>query len=448
MPEPLARDIEQALLSFPWMDPHTHLDAAHLTARGLDDILLYHMAVSDLYAAGCPTGARVPEERTEEQARKRIAQAIPYLENTRNTFISWGVRIILEDLYGWTDPVNVLTWARLHLRIVERAHDKAWAREIVKKANIARMGTELWRGRDGAADDLFQYALEWGFFSRCQWGVYDTPLFELERVWNQLEPGQAMAVTGDPSAEAKLEKTIATVDDVHKAVAHYCGLIPVDRVLATATHISTDIAYGNPTETDMAAALANRANATALEQNVYASYITRRLLDEMGQRKINLVFQFSLGAEPLPHETASRMNQETLRHVGELVATCPNQRFMCFLGNRHANQTLCTLARELPNLSLAGYWWHNFFPGPVKQIMEERLDMLPMNKQIGFLSDAYCLEWTYAKAVRVRKLLAEVFAGKCALGQYTIDDCAAIGKGILYDSSVHLLGMEPASKVS
>lgn len=443
MPDRFAQDIEQALLTFPWMDPHTHLDAGRLTARGLDDILLCHMAMSDLYAAGCPNGARVPEERTEEQARKRIVQSMPFLENTRNTFLSWGVRIILEGLYGWTDPVNVLTWARLHLRIAERSHDKAWAREIVKKTNIARMGTELWRGRDGSADDLFQYALEWGFFSRCQWGVYDTPLIELERAWNEPEPGRAMAVSHAGGAP-EFEKTITAPDDVHQAITHYCELIPVDRVLAMATHISTDIAYGNPSEADMAEAIANRPNATAHEQSVYASYITRRLLDEMDRRNMNIVFQFSLGAEPLPFETASRVNQDTLRQVGELVAAYPNQRFMCFLGSRHANQTLCTLARELPNLSLAGYWWHNFFPGAMKQVMEERLDMLPMNKQIGFLSDAYCLEWTYAKAVMTRKLLAEVFAGKCALGQYTLDDCAVIGKGILYDSSVNLLGMAPA----
>ena len=43
-----------------------------------------------------------------------------------------------------------------------------------------------------------------------------------------------------------------------------------------------------------------------------------------------------------------------------------------------------TLARELPNLSLAGYWWHNFFSGAMRQVMAERLEMLPISKQIGF----------------------------------------------------------------
>ena len=81
-----------------------------------------------------------------------------------------------------------------------------------------------------------------------------------------------------------------------------------------------------------------------------------------------------------------------------MIGRHPRLRFQCFLASRHANQSMCTLARELPNLSLAGYWWHNFFPDAIPQVIRERLDMLPANKQVGFFSDAYCVEWSYAKA--------------------------------------------------
>ena len=33
-------------------------------------------------------------------------------------------------------------------------------------------------------------------------------------------------------------------------------------------------------------------------------------------------------------------------------------------------------------------------------MMSERLDMLPLDKQVGFFSDAYCVEWVYGKAAR------------------------------------------------
>ena len=49
--------------------------------------------------------------------------------------------------------------------------------------------------------------------------------------------------------------------------------------------------------------------------------------------------------------------------------------------------------------------------------MRERLEMLPANKQVGFFSDAYCVEWTYAKAMLVRKQLARVLAENIEHGQ-------------------------------
>ncbi len=124
-----------------------------------------------------------------------------------------------------------------------------------------------------------------------------------------------------------------------------------------------------------------------------------------------------------------------------MIARHPKLRFQCFLSSRHANQALCTLARELPNFSLAGYWWHNFFPDVIRQMIAERLDMLPMNKQVGFFSDAYCVEWTYAKAILVRKQLARVLADKIEQGQYSQEDAIAVARALLYESPKTLLGM-------
>ena len=75
--------------------------------------------------------------------------------------------------------------------------------------------------------------------------------------------------------------------------------------------------------------------------------------------------------------------------------------------------------------------------------MSERLDMLPANKQIGFFSDAYCVEWTYAKAVLVRRQMARVLAEKIQQGQYSKQDALAIARAILFETPQTLLGMKP-----
>lgn len=450
----LVPELEGALADVPMLDIHTHLVGGKLGARSLSDVLLYHMVISDLYAAGCPSGLRLtpyPNWPDARETQARIEEALPFLPQIRNTSSSWGVRIILNDLYGWRDPITPDNWRKLDRCIGERAEDRAWHHSILDRLRIRRSGTEIARRGRGEDDDRLQYALEWGFFTRGQWAEFDTALYELERCWGRTPESPSPIGAG---ARPAPERTIRSLRDVHDAVAHYVKSIPYEStaartgsvaVLSTATHLSTDIDYRVVTDAEMEAALARRARAGRLERDLYAGYIHEAFLTALEQHSSEIVFQFSLGAEPLPCETGSRLRQTTLVQLAEMIARHPRLRFQCLLASRAANQSLCTLARELPNFSLAGYWWHNFFPDIIRQILTERLDMLPANKQIGFFSDAYCVEWTYAKAVLVRKQMAHVLAQKIEQGQYSRAEALSVARAILFESPQALLGMRPRS---
>ncbi len=437
-----ALELEEALGEVPMFDVHTHLVGGALGARGLHDVLLYHMLVSDLYAAGCPSGARLtqfPDAPSDEEARARIEEALPFLPGIRTTSTAWMLRIVLADLYDVHMPLGAGNWRRVDAMIRERAGDRAWHHEILDRLCILRSGTEWARRGDGEDDERLQYALEWAFFTRCQWGEFDTALYELERCWGKT-PEHPSLIGG---ARIAAVRPIRTLDDVHAALTYYVENIPYDGVLATATHISTDIDLAPVREDQMAAALARRAEAGPRERDIYAAYINEAFLAALEARRARIVFQFSFGAEPLPLETGSRLAQRTIAQVGDMIARHRGLRFQCFLASRHANQALCTLARELPNLSLAGYWWHNFFPDAIRQVMAERLDMLPAAKQIGFFSDAYCVEWVYGKAALVRKVLARVLAEAEAQGRFGREEALGFARAILCESPRSLLGMMP-----
>lgn len=442
--ETLVLDLEQALAELPMFDAHTHLVGGRLGARGLHDILLYHMVVSDLYAAGCPSGARLtqyPGWADDREAQARIEEALPYLPHIRNTSCCWMVRTILADLYDWCEPVTADNWQTLDARIREFADDRQWHHSIFERLNIRRTCAEYARRGTGQDDQRLQYSLEWAFFTRCQWGEFDTALYELERCWGRPpEPPSPIGGQRPPT-----ERTFRNLEDVRAAVAHYVNAIPYQQLISTATGFSTDIDYRLVSDDEMAAALARRDQAGPAERDTYASYINEAFLTALEQRPERIVFQFSLGAEPLPFETGCRLSQRTIRQLAELIGRHPRLPFQCFLASRHANQALCTLARELPNLSLAGYWWHNFFPDAIRQVLSERLEMLPVNKQVGFFSDAYCAEWVYGKARLVQKQMARVLADKIELGQYTREDALAIAQAVLYESPQTLLGMVPYS---
>ncbi|HQH69531.1 MAG TPA: hypothetical protein PK166_14125 [Candidatus Hydrogenedentes bacterium] len=441
----LEQQVLEALNATPLLDTHTHLVGGRLGARGLHDILLYHMAVSELYAAGCPSGARLtqyPGWPDTDEARRRIEEALPHLDAVRNTSISWGIRTLLNELYGWTAPVTAGNWRNLDALIRERADDRTWHRELVRRAGIERICTEIARREQGQDDDLLQYSLEWAFFTRCQWGEYDTALYELERCWGRT-PAAASPIGGGPRPAT--DRVIRTLAGVHDAVAWYVDQIPIDDIISTATHISTDIDYQPVSDAEMEQALARRSTAGSRERDIYASYIHEAFLTTLERRYGGrLLFQFSFGAEPLPFETGSRLAQRTIDQLAAMVGRHPGLQFQCSLSSAHANQSLCTLCRELPNLSLAGYWWHNFFPSIMARVMAERLDMLPLNRQVGFFSDAYCVEWTYAKAAMVRRVLAGVLTDKIRLGQYDLDSALYIARQLLYETPQTLCGMVPA----
>ena len=144
----LFNDILAGLQAIPLFDGHTHLTPGRLSARGVHDILLYHMVISDLYAAGCPNGARLtefPGFPTDDEGRARMIEALPYYPRIRNTSCMWGVRIILHDLFGWDAPVTADNWERLDAIIRERTGDRAWERTMLRKAGIRKLATELSR---------------------------------------------------------------------------------------------------------------------------------------------------------------------------------------------------------------------------------------------------------------------------------------------------------------
>jgi len=50
------------------IDTHMHINASCMSARGLHDIMLYHMVISELHSAGCPSGQWLPRTNCSYQA--------------------------------------------------------------------------------------------------------------------------------------------------------------------------------------------------------------------------------------------------------------------------------------------------------------------------------------------------------------------------------------------
>ena len=387
--------------------PARHLALSHGRQRPLCG------GLSDGSASHPVSRLAEPRPRPTRGSRRRC----PTCKHIQNTSSFWGVRIILRELYGWTEPIDERNWKKLDGLIRERADDRAWPREVLDRARIERTGTELARRGGGEDDDRLQYALEWGFFTRASGANIDTALYELERCWGK-SPESPAPIGG--GARPATERTIRTLDDVHAA----------DRALCRAASLTAGSCRRRrifrPTSTTARSRMtrwprrsARRDQAGPAERDCYASYVNEAFLTALeahaGRDRLSVQLrrralavrdgQPAVATDDRPGRRDDRPASPGCGSSVSWPAGTPTSR-------------CARLVRELPNFSLAGYWWHNFFPDTIAQVMRERLEMVPANKQVGFFSDAYCVEWSFAKAVLVRKILARVLAERIELGQF------------------------------
>lgn len=431
--------MNQAFSKIRFLDIHSHVDTEHATARGLDDILLYHMVVTELYSAGCPFPERMSEWPTEAERRDRLITAIPYLKFIRNTALYGVIRHILRDLYGWEEEITLQNWERIDA-IIRDKHSDVFAVEVFEKAGLRALNTEYWRKKDGRFSGRFFYCMEWGFFSRCQYKVNDIALLELENTLGMTEPGEPIPVTMKPD-EIRNRGALKTVEDVDRALDAYCAAIPFDEVRSIATSVSTAVDFRFVTREEMIASMANRENATERDRDVYMNYITDELFKRIRERKYKGAVTFGFAAEPLEYETGVYLRSETLFQLVEYFRKYPELNFQVYSAGDAFDQNIASVIRETPNLSIAGYWWHCFFPSFIERQLRQRLEMLPNNKFIGFFSDAYCLDWTYGKQKLVRGIAAKVFAEKVDEGYYTFDEAVSIAESVFVDSGMKYYNM-------
>lgn len=428
----LSEEFEQALATCPLLDVHSRLIGARLSARGVHDLLLEPALYAELCAASPNRlGGEVSQSSAEPEAVVR--RLVPQLSRTRNTVAGWGLRLLLRELYGWSEPLTSVNWERLDALIGERAADPAWPKEVLRRAGIQRACTDRAGRGLGTADTVLQYSLEWGAFFKARANEYDTALYELERTWERLpEP---------PTAELRglrppTYKVLHSVHDVHEAVDHYVRNLPMAEIIAVTLRVGRFLPTQLPTATEFTSALERRANAGELESRIYSSYVAETLLEALESRTSDLavvVHPTGTGGNSDPGSTTAMLLGWASRH--------PMLRIVCLPESAALNATLCVQARGLPNLAVGGIPWNAVSLDGIQRIFADRLDLLPIGRQCAFQSNAGCVEWAYARSVIARKQWANVLATRVLLGEFEFDEALAFAREALFESAQGLLRM-------
>ncbi|NOX54986.1 MAG: amidohydrolase family protein, partial [Planctomycetes bacterium] len=101
----------------------------------------------------------------------------------------------------------------------------------------------------------------------------------------------------------------------------------------------------------------------------------------------------------------------------ELFNAFPQVPFPVSVLAHVSNQELVSYSWIFPNVVTNGHWWYSNIPAYIELDCRARLQAVPRNKQIGYYSDMYKLEFALPKFRMYRRALAKVLAEDFVLGR-------------------------------
>ncbi|MFO0178562.1 MAG: hypothetical protein ACK55P_15290, partial [Planctomyces sp.] len=105
------------------------------------------------------------------------------------------------------------------------------------------------------------------------------------------------------------------------------------------------------------------------------------------------------------------------------------------------NQELVDYAWIFPNVITHGHWWYSNTPSWIARDLAARLEAIPANKQIGYYSDMYKLEFALPKFAMYRRILAKVLAEDFVGGRgWSVERAVELGTRVLRGNVESIFG--------
>jgi hypothetical protein len=416
-----AREICAALEQVRTFDPHCHLRVDKPSADNLADILQYHHVWIELVSSGMglqeATRSGLPQELadTELPPRVRVQRMLKYLPNIANTTLGLFLRWILQDLYG----VDRLTSANLDevCALVEaRGGDPAWNEELLaNRCGIEASISVEFQGTPYSPRLLRAREL---YVTNLVSGKQSAP--EVLARWEDTY-GREIRDASD-----YMEFLQATVDSLPSQECRFIGLWILP-------HFSGE-PPGEEKVTAILHKVRDRTPVAPAETGGFCTFGLVQLLTALRRTPIRLI-QVIVGAEVLPpHRSITQWDGAFCGSMARLANRFEDFHFSLSSASDLYTQDVGVLAKHIPNISVAGYWWHALYPFYLKKSMETRLDMVPMSKIVAYFSDAYHAEWCYPKLKMVKQILSEVIRERVEREWYSLETALEIIQQIFYEN--------------
>ncbi|MFG0333576.1 MAG: glucuronate isomerase [Maioricimonas sp. JB049] len=401
MSDQLRERIFQELEAISLVDPHTHINPHAAASTTLADIMGYHYYTELAHSAGMPREHIEEPGISPKEKVGRLVEGLVHLDNTIQ--LSWLLDICRE-FFGFEDEsINVDNWEALYDSSEQKMAEEDWEEQVLRHSRL---------------DKVFLT------------NDFDDPLegFDTDRYVPCLRTDDLVFHLGKASTRQRLEK--ATGIDVGDAasIVLACGKLfdhfARKGARACAISIPPDFSPA-PVTTGTVDPLIQRLTGgeelAADEAATVSRFVFWTLAEFCSEYK--LPFDLMIGVNRAVYPDGVYQGQDlfdkrvSLIQYQQLLNSFPNVTFPISVLGQTSNHELVSYAWIFPNVVTNGHWWYSNIPTYIEQDTRSRLEAVPRNKQIGYYSDMYKLEFALPKFRMYRRVLAGVLASDFVQGR-------------------------------
>jgi len=399
------------------IDPHTHINPHAPASKNLADIMGYHYYTELAHSAG------MPRERIEEPGldpKEKVGRLIEWLPQIGNTVqYSWLLEICKQFFDFKGDDLHASNWEALYDSSLVKMSAPDWDEQVLK-----RSGLEAVFLTNDFDDPLTGFNTK--KYIPCL--RTDDLVFKLSTrdVCDRLQQVSGI----DLNSVASLRRAIGAL------FVHFTK----HNAKACAISLPPDFAPGHVDEADVEPLVKKLPHAlTADESKTLSSWVFWTLAEFCAE--FRLPFDLMIGVNRRVYQQGVSQGQDlfdqrtSLIQYAKLFNAFPQVTFPISVLSHAANQELVSYSWIFPNVVTNGHWWYSNIPSFIENDCRSRLEAVPRNKQIGYYSDMYKLEFALPKFAMYRRVLAKVLVEDFVIHRgWSEDQALELGKTILRDN--------------
>jgi glucuronate isomerase len=428
--DPAVERLYLQLSNFPIVDTHTHLDPHRATARGLDDILGYHYYTELAHSTG--TDKALLQRTVGPWERVRAVAAS--VASIRNTIQFGWFEFIVREFFDYRGEISAATLEDIWAAAEKTLSRPTWESELVHRVKLWRavLTNDFDQSLDGIDTTRYVPCLR-----------TDELVFKLEQ----------------PEVRRRLQNaadvTVVTPGDLKEAFARLVEHFRLKGACGLAISLPPDFQPCRVTEAEATGPLhrlLTGAQQLSGEDRVRLSQYALWSLVELSA-DYGLPFSLMIGVRRKVYRDGVPQGRDlldlrwSLYQYADLLNTFSGVVFpVSVLSAAHA-QELVAFSWIFPNVVAHGHWWYANIPALFDADLRARLTAIPVSKQIGYYSDAYCLEFVLPKFDMYRRRLASVLWEEFMVGRgWREEEALELAWAVLVENPCRILGLQAPAR--